>query len=140
MNIMFKITASFFAPFVLSSFFLLYNVIFDMIHNYSFKFVFEGIGFGFFIIYIFALPAYLFIGVPISLIIERINEGIQWINYSLAGIAGGLILVFIINKSSLQELDDILGAFFLWAAAGLSYYISLVILEKLVQKLRNREE
>ncbi|MEJ8764738.1 hypothetical protein WKU33_02535 [Oceanobacillus sp. HCA-5259] len=40
-------------------------------------------------------------------------------------------------NSNLQDLD---GTFFLMAAAGLSYYFSLVFLEKLVQILRNKED
>ena len=137
MNILLKVTAAFLAPFIFTLFFILYSIIFDVINGYSPNFNVEGVWF--FIVYLYTLPAYLLIGVPISLIIERINKGIQWINYSLAGMVGGLIFSFIINNGSLP-LDNIHVTFVVWATAGLSYYVSLVTLKKLVQKLRNKEE
>ncbi|MBN6205387.1 hypothetical protein JYK21_02895 [Ralstonia pickettii] len=135
MNIIIKIIAAFLAPFTLTLLFLLYNITVRMMNGYSLNFTFDGIGF--FIIYMYALPVYLFIGIPISLIIERFHKGIKWINYSLGGIAGGLFLLFINRNSNLQDLEDTL---FLWLAAGLSYYASFALLEKPVQKLRNKKE
>lgn len=137
MNLILKITVAFLAPFILSLFLILYDMILGVINGYSTNFNFEAVWF--FVFYLYALTAFLIIGVPISLIIERINKGIQWINYSLAGMVGGLIFSFIINNGSLP-LDNIHVTFVVWATAGLSYYVSLVTLKKLVQKLRNKEE
>lgn len=132
-NILLKITVAFLAPFIFTLFSILYSIIFDIINGYSPNFNVKGVWF--FIFYLYTLPAYLLIGVPISLIIERINKGIQWINYSLAGLVGGPIVAFIINNNGLHGIDDIPVAFLAWVTAGLSYYVSLVILEKLVQYL-----
>ncbi|GGN55790.1 hypothetical protein GCM10007971_14930 [Oceanobacillus indicireducens] len=49
--------------------------------------------------------------------------------------AGGLFLYFM--NSNLQDLD---GTFFLMAAASLSYYLSLVFLEKLVQIHQDKDD
>ncbi len=137
MKVILKVPAAFLAPFILCFFFLLYNIIADIIVSNSLNtyFTLAGQILGVFLIYIYALPIYLLIGIPISLIIERVNKGVRWINYSLGGMAGGLFLYFM--NSNLQDLD---GTFFLMAAAGLSYYFSLVFLEKLVQILRNKED
>jgi|SRR5690625_286881 len=132
-NILLKITVAFLAPFIFTLFSILYSIIFDIINGYSPNFNVKGVWF--FIFYLYTFPAYLLIGVPISLIIERINKGIQWINYSLAGLVGGPIVAFIINNNGLHGIDDIPVAFLAWVTAGLSYYVSLVILEKLVQYL-----
>lgn len=64
--------------------FLLYNIIADIIVSNSLNtyFTLTGQILGVFLICIYALPIYLLIGVPISLIIERVNKGVRWINYS----------------------------------------------------------
>ncbi len=88
------------------------------------------------LLYMLALLFFVFIGIPISLIIERMNKGTRWINYSLAGIFIGLIISIF---NGIEGLDVSLVSYLPWAYAGFSFYIVLVALEKLTLKLRNGE-
>lgn len=123
---MLKFIAAFLAPFVLSLFFILYNL-FNLIfiHNRPLSFSIDG----FLLVYIFALPAYLLIGVPASIIIERINKGIRWLNYSLAGVIGGLIVIFI---NSSQDYKTALAH----SVAGFSFYCTPRILELIDRSIK----
>lgn len=71
MKVILKVPAAFLAPFILCFFFLLYNIIADIIVSNSLNtyFTLAGQILGVFLIYIYALPIYLLIGIPISLII-----------------------------------------------------------------------
>src|SRR5690625_7698245 len=116
-NILLKITVAFLAPFIFTLFSILYSIIFDIINGYSPNFNVKGVWF--FIFYLYTMPAYLLIGVPISLIIERINKVIQWINYYLTGLHGGPNGAYSINNNGLQFIDEILVALLAWSTARL---------------------
>lgn len=126
---MLKFIAAFSAPFVLSLFFIKYNL-FNLIfiHNRPLSFSIDG----FLLVYIFTLPAYLLIGVPASIIIERINKGMRCLNYSLAEIIGELIVIFI---NSTQDYKSALA----YSMAGFSFYCILRILELIDHSIKNRE-
>jgi len=129
---MLKVIAVFLAPLVLSLFFILYNLLSMPLKNGSLNISFEG----FFVVYIFALPAYLFIAIPASLIIEHMNKGIRWLNYILAGIIGGGIVIFINTMHSMQDFVYTLDSILAYMAAGFSFYVTLVISEMVEQKFQ----
>lgn len=76
------------------------------------------------------MPVYLLFGVPVSIMIEKINKGIRWLNYSLAGVVGGLIIMFI---NSTQDYMTALA----YSVAGFSYYWTLRVLELIEGNLQN---
>ena len=134
---MLKVIATFLAPFVLSLFIGIYNI-FNLIitHNGSLTFSIDG----FLIVYIFALPAYLFIAVPASIAIEYINKGTRWVNYTLAGLIGGVIVVFLNTVNSTQDFVFPVEYAIAYMIAGFSFYVTLKILEVLEHKLQGRED
>jgi hypothetical protein len=132
---MLKVIAAFLAPFVLSLFFGLYNLVNLMItYNGSLTFSIDGLLF----VYIYALPAYLFIAVPASIAIEYINKGIRWVNYTLAGLIGGLIVVFL-NTNSTQGFVFPVEYAVVYMIAGFSFYVTLKLLEMLEDKLQRED-
>jgi|SRR5690625_309881 len=132
---MLKIFAAFLAPVVLTIYFILYHLFrMILVHQFSLSFSFDG----FFFVYIYAFPAYLLIAVPVSMVIERINKGIRWINYTLAGLLGGLIVVFINAVNSSQGFVFTMGWAIMYMTAGFSFYIALRILEKIDDRLQNQ--
>lgn len=128
------IASSFIAPFVFFFFFYLYNVTSRLMEGYNLHFTTDPALSV--LLYMLALLFFVFIGIPISLIIERMNKGTRWINYSLAGIFIGLIISIF---NGIEGLDVSLVSYLPWAYAGFSFYIVLVALEKLTLKLRNGE-
>ncbi|KKE79455.1 hypothetical protein NSA56_18015 [Oceanobacillus caeni] len=133
---MLKVIAAFLAPFVLSFFFILYNLLGMILSNDPLTFSFGGFSF----VYIFALPAFLFIAVPASFIIERVNKGVRWLNYILAGIIGGGIVIFINTVNSNQDFVYTPDAIVAYMLAGFSFYLTILILEILEQKFQNNED
>jgi len=136
---MLKVIAAFLAPLVLSLFFILYNLLSMLLKNGSLNDSFYISFEGFFVVYIFALPAYLFIAIPASLIIERINKGIRWLNYILAGVIGGGIVILINTVNSMQDFIYTIDSLLAYMAAGFSFYVTLVILEMLTQKFQSKK-
>lgn len=127
-----KFVAAFLAPIVLSLFFVIYNLVhFIFIYNDLPSFSLDG----FLFVYIYALPVYLLFGVPVSIIIEKINKGIRWLNYSLAGVVGGLIIV-LINSTEINSTQDYMTAL-AYSVAGFSYYCTLRVLELIESNLQN---
>jgi len=127
---MLKVFAAFLAPVILILFFTVYNLFSMMLTNrFSISFSFEG----FFFVYIVAFPVYLFIAVPVSIIIERIGRDIRWINYMLAGLIAGCILVFI------NSMDNSDGFVITCIHDGRPFfYADLRLFELLDQKLLNQ--
>ncbi|WP_164216085.1 hypothetical protein [Virgibacillus sp. YIM 98842] len=132
---MLKVFAAFLAPFILMIFFSLFNV-FSMIlsGNYSISFSLSG----FLYVYIFAFPAYLLMGVPVSVIIERINLGLRWFHYSLAGAFAGFVLVFINSVGNSQGFVFTFEWAITYMVAGFSFYTALRGLEILDERLQNK--
>jgi hypothetical protein len=126
-----KVIAAFLAPFILSIFLILYQLIRIIVTLDGSASLHLS---GFLFVYIYALPAYLLLGVPASILIERLNKGIRWVNYALAGALGGIVVVFLnaINHSIafVYSLESI----FFYMLAGFAFYVTLKLLEILEQK------
>lgn len=132
---MLKVIAAFLAPFVLSLFFGIYNIFnFIITNNGSLTFSIDG----FLFVYIFALPAYLFIAVPTSIAIEFFDKGIRWVNYTLAGLLGGVIVVFL-NTDNTRDFVYPVEVALEYMITGFSFYVTLKILEMLDHKLQQED-
>lgn len=121
---MLKIFAAMLSPFVFSFFIGIYQIP-KFISNSTFPSFTLDYSLTF---YIYSLPAYLLLAVPASFIIEHINKGIRWVNYSIAGGLGGLMLLFF-NNSPIEWENS------LFLCAGLSFYVSLKVLEVTKRKI-----
>jgi len=110
-------------------FFIIYNLA-TMIFtgNSNSTFTISDIGEGVMFVYIYALPFYLIVGILTAVIIERINKGIRWVNYSLAGMFVGILII------SLNTTNKSIEVIFFYMMAGLVFYLVLKILEFIEQK------
>lgn len=113
-------------------FFAIYNIVVAIINSHPISF--GGLSW----VYIYSLPVYIFIGIPCSFIIERINIGYQWINYVLIGFLIGMILNgFSILNGEIDPLEwDIV---WWYGIAAFAYYASLNILKWIDNKLRSND-
>src|SRR5699024_2730461 len=91
-------------------------------------------GEGLLLIYIYALPFYLIVAVPVSVIIERINKGIRWVNYLVAGLLTGIVIVLLNTNDKSFEDGPLIETIFIYMMAGLVFYYVLKILEFNEQK------
>lgn len=132
-----KVIAAFIAPVIVFIWYSAYTLVtyqgfvFDGILNLS-DHLFSTI----FIVYIYALPAYLFIAAPISLFIEYCNKGIRWMNYCLAGIVGGFIVLLVYPGNNIDEFRFTTGFVISYMLMGFSFYISLRWVEIKDKKLQ----
>src|SRR5699024_11488244 len=93
--------------------------------EFKIKSIFEGL----MLIDIYALPFYLIVAVPVSVIIERINKGIRWVNYLVAGLLTGIVIVLLNTNDKSFEAGPVIETIFIYMKAGLVYYYILKILE-----------
>ncbi|MBM7631076.1 hypothetical protein [Geomicrobium sediminis] len=122
---MLKIFAAILSPFVFSLLIGIYQIPKFILNSTFPSFPLDSY---YLIFLIYALPAYLLLAVPASFIIEHINKGIRWVNYSVAGVLGGLMIYFVNNSPIDWEI-------LLYLLAGLSFYVSLKVLE--ISKRKN---
>src|SRR5699024_237458 len=130
-----KFIAAFIAPLALTLFLMIYNVItMAFTKSVTMEFTIKSIGEGLLLIYIYALPFYLIVAVPVSVIIERINKGIRWGNYLVAGLLAGIVIVLLNSNNKSFEAAPLIETIFIYMMAGLAFYFVLKILEFIEQK------
>ncbi|WP_163582390.1 hypothetical protein [Gracilibacillus saliphilus] len=87
----------------------------------------------FFIVYWYSFPFFLFIGIPASIIIDKVNKGVRWINYAIAGGIIGLIMKIINIIDGNPILYD-LGSFIVYPGSSVIFYLLLKSLEIIFTK------
>ncbi|WP_018931395.1 hypothetical protein [Gracilibacillus lacisalsi] len=87
----------------------------------------------FFIVYWYSFPFFLLIGIPASIIIDKINRGVRWVNYAIAGGIVGLIMKIINIIEGYPILYD-LGTFIVYPGASIIFYLLLKSLEIIFTK------
>ncbi|RCW63949.1 hypothetical protein [Saliterribacillus persicus] len=107
---------------------------FDTISGSSFTFFPESPFFiKLLIVYLYSFPFFLFIGIPTSIIIDKINKGVRWVNYAIAGGIVGLIMKIkniIDGYPILYDLD----VFIIFPGASIIFYLLLKSLEIIFTK------
>ncbi|MFB4158893.1 hypothetical protein ACE1TF_03315 [Geomicrobium sp. JSM 1781026] len=93
----------------------------------------------FFIVYVFSLPAFLLIALPISIILDRIPYGLRWVNYMLSGLVGGVIVVVFNVLRGVENLDISLEWVVGYMIAGGAFYCSLRLLETFDERLQGND-
>src|SRR5699024_807474 len=108
---------------------MIYNVItMAFTKSVTMEFTIKSIGVGLLLIYIYALPFYLIVAVPASVIIERINKGIRWVNYLVAGLLADIVIVMFNSKNRSFVAALLIETFFIYMKAELVFYYVLKIL------------
>lgn len=120
---------------------MIYNVItMAFTKSVTMEFTIKSIGEGLMLIYIYALPFYLIVAVPVSVIIERINKGIRWVNYLVAGLLTGIVIVLLNTNDNSFEAGPLIETIFIYMMAGLVFYYVLKILEFIDQTGKFKKE
>lgn len=133
--IMNRLLASVFAPIVFYILSIPYGVINYLLFGISKPNPFPGI----IILYIYSFPFFFIAGIPISIIIDKMNIGWRWVNYS---VAGGMVLLILVLKKYFEHGDFYLDtdSMFAYLQAGLAFFISLRLCELMFQKLYKKYE
>src|SRR5699024_9940033 len=136
-----KFIAAFIAPLALTLFLMIYNVItMAFTKSVTMEFTIESIGVGLLLIYIYALPFYLIVAVPVSVIIERINKAIRWVNYLVARLLACIVIVLLNSNNKSFEAALLIETIFIYMMAGLVFYYVLKILEFIDQTGKFKKE
>src|SRR5699024_12804776 len=122
--------AAFIAPLALTLFLMIYNVItMAFTKSVTMEFTIKSIGEGLLLIYIYALPFYLIVAVPVSVIIDRINKWFRWVNYLVAGLLAGIVIVLLNSNDKSFEAAHFIETLFIYMMAGLVVYYGFNIFE-----------
>src|SRR5699024_3190042 len=136
-----KFIAAFIAPLALTLFLMIYNVItMAFTKSVTMEFTIKSIGVGLLLIYIYALSFYLIVAVAVSVIIERINKEIRWINYLVAGLLAGIVIVLLNSNNKSFEAAPLIETIFIYMMVGLFFYYVLKILEFIDQTGKFKKE
>lgn len=128
-----RVLASVFAPFVFYILSYSYGIINYLLCGTLISQPFPGI----IILYIFSFPFFFIAGIPISIIIDKMNVGLRWLNYT---VAGGIILLILSFKEYFEnnnfsiEMDSMLA----YLQAGLAFFLALRVFELMFQKLHKK--
>ncbi|UOQ85301.1 hypothetical protein [Gracilibacillus salinarum] len=87
----------------------------------------------FLIIYSYSFPFFLLLGVPASILIDKIDKGVRLVNYVIAGFIVGLIMK-IINVMEGNPLLYDLGILIFCTIASMIFYFTLKSLEFIFTK------
>lgn len=90
---------------------------------------FGGLGF----VYIYALPVYLLLAVPVSLIIDKINPKWKIRYYAVAGLFGGILVVLLFSVVGTNDFDLDIKMGVVYMIAGIAFYLSEMLLKKLLK-------
>src|SRR5699024_7876472 len=125
----------------LTLFLMIYNVItMAFTKSVTMEFTIKSIGVGLLLIYIYALPFYLIVAVPVSVIIERINKGIRLLNYLVDGLLGCIVIVLLNSNNKSFEAAPLIEMISIYMMAGLIFYYVFKILELINQTGKFKKE
>src|SRR5699024_8888718 len=120
---------------------MIYNVItMAFTKSVTMEFTIKSIGEGLLLIYIYALPFYLIVEVPVSCIIGWINQWIRCVNYLVAGLLAGILIVLLNSNDKSFEAAPLIETIFIYMMAGLVFYYVLKILEFIDQTGKFKKE
>ncbi|WP_142303633.1 hypothetical protein [Evansella halocellulosilytica] len=83
--------------------------------------------------YIYALPVYLLLAVPVSIIIDKINPKWKIPYYAIAGLFGGILVVLLFSVVGTNDFDFDIKMGVGYMIAGIAFYLSEMLLKKLLK-------
>ncbi|WP_247107423.1 hypothetical protein [Halalkalibacter sp. APA_J-10(15)] len=86
------------------------------------------------IIYMFTLPIYLLLGIPFSMLMDKLNPNWKIIYYAIAGVIAGVI-INILSNQSIPNLQFDIQTVYPFMIAGIAFYIADIIIKNIVQRL-----
>src|SRR5699024_5963746 len=120
---------------------MIYNVItMAFTKSVTMEFTIKSICEGLMLIYIYALPFYLSVAVPVSVIIERSNKGIRWVNYLVARLLTGIVIVLLNTNDNSCEAGPLIETIVIYMMAGRVFYDVLKILDFIDQTGKFKKE
>ncbi|MFB4159623.1 hypothetical protein ACE1TF_07050 [Geomicrobium sp. JSM 1781026] len=133
-----KLLAALLSPFLLMFVLFAYNLFHQGVQSLSFSAIFNAYAI---IYFIFAWPMYISLAIPAAFLIERIRFGFQWVYYMTAGVVAFVFIGVVnsaINRDRYLELGLGLGDVFFASMAGLAFYFSIKIIDRISRAITRR--
>nr|CDQ32593.1 hypothetical protein BN993_02011 [Virgibacillus halodenitrificans] len=127
-----RVLAAVIAPVLLYVSFVIYGISYRFLTGIPIPQLFSL--FGFMLVYIFSLPFYLIIGIPFSIIIDKINKKFRWLSYIIAGYVI-LILITLVQTFENGNFTIDRESMIAYPMAGFSFFITLKVIETTFKKL-----
>ncbi len=124
-----KLLSAVLSPLTFYIILILLEIIKSIVIRSSIVISFGGLGF----VYIYALPVYLLLAVPVSIIIDKINPKWKIPYYAIAGLFGGILVVLLFSVVGTNDFDFDIKMGVGYMIAGIAFYLSEMLLKKLLK-------